>query len=450
MIYYSFAAFNSYKSGSQSISVPYPKSNLEIETLTFRDKLQQGTDETWQFKIKGPYGEKVSAELLASMYDASLNQFKPHDWTFNPIQNKTYYSGIHSRASQGFGTSNFRVYNNSQRLNYPKQNYDQWNWFGFSFGNNNSLRYSSLSKTLSGRVAGVQIVEDAMEVEETVMFNSEADLDEVVVVGYGVQKKKDLAGSPIDQLNNGKGLEEQPNFDNIKIRKNLQETTFFFPHLKTDETGNVSFSFTTPEALTQWKLQLLAHTKTLESATQSLTTVTQKELMVIPNAPRFLREGDQITISTKIANLTDKELSGQAVLVLTDAISGKDINANLSNSENNKTFSVDANGNIQIYAKMYGTHRGEHAVSSVSGIKIIDPTSTQHGAKLYGEINALTTTKSNLSNVLQENQGTKSYFDSAQLFLTGKSSTLKGKKGSTIATFSGGNLNVSDQTQFKD
>ncbi len=86
--------------------------------------------------------------------------------------------------------------------------------------------------------------------------------------------------------------------DGIQIRKNLQETAFFFPQLQTDKEGNVSFSFTTPEALTKWKLQLLAHTKTLESKTSTLEAVTQKELMVIPNAPRFLRQGDQITISS--------------------------------------------------------------------------------------------------------------------------------------------------------
>src|SRR5690606_14404877 len=83
---------------------------------------------------------------------------------------------------------------------------------------------------------------------------------------------------------------------NVPIRKNLQETAFFFPQLLTDAEGNITFSFTTPEALTQWKLQLLAHTKTLESSFKTLQTVTQKELMVIPNAPRFLRQGDNITI----------------------------------------------------------------------------------------------------------------------------------------------------------
>ena len=348
IVYYSFAVYNSFQSGSQAISVPYPKTNLEIETLTFRDNLEPGTDETWQFKIKGPYGEKVSTELLASMYDASLDQFKTHTWNFNPIQNPIYSAQSSKRANNSFGTKNFRVYQDRFRVNYVNQSYDQLNWFGFRFGNNRNLRirgYSNVSKTLSGRVAGVQTAPEAMMLED-----SEMELEEVVVASFD-KKESDDKWSP---KNNGIGefnsetQEEKPNFDNITIRKNLQETAFFFPQLKTDSEGNISFSFTTPEALTQWNLQLLAHTKTMESATKTLTTVTQKELMVIPNAPRFLREGDQITISTKIANLTEKQLSGQAVLILTDAVSGKDINTNLGNSENSKTFVVDAKGNTQV------------------------------------------------------------------------------------------------------
>tara|TARA_R110002033_G_scaffold47811_2_gene93422 strand:- start:3383 stop:9562 length:6180 start_codon:yes stop_codon:yes gene_type:complete len=359
VVHYSFAAFNGFQSGSLNIAVPYPKTELDIETETFRDKLQPGTDETWSFKIKGPQNEKVSAELLASMYDASLDQFKPHTWNFNPINNPVYYSRNRSNANQSFGTRNFRVYNSRTSINYPQQNYDAFNWFGFYFGNNRTIRIrgtSSISNALSGRVAGVQVVEDEMEVEESVAFSkvSNSDLDEVVVVGYGEMKKETLNSPPAP--NAPESITEKPNFDNIKIRKNLQETAFFFPQLKTDEEGNISFSFTTPEALTQWKLQLLAHTKTLESATKTLTTVTQKELMVIPNAPRFLREGDTITISTKIANLTDKQLSGQAILILTDAISGKDITSKLirkqasppPSGELEGAFTVPPTGNTQV------------------------------------------------------------------------------------------------------
>jgi uncharacterized protein YfaS (alpha-2-macroglobulin family) len=342
VVHYSFAAFNSFQSGTQLILVPYPKTELEIETTTFRDKLQPGTDETWSFKIKGAQGDKVSAELLASMYDASLDQFKPHIWDFNPINNPIYYSYNQSRANESFGTRYFKVYNERYSNYYPQQSYDQLNWFGFYFGINNLIRIRenySVTKTMNNVVSGVQIVENDMEYEETIPFSkvNNDTLDETVVEGYSEQK------NPNDVLSN-----EKPNFDTVQIRKNLQETAFFFPQLQTDKDGHVSFSFTTPEALTQWKLQLLAHTKTLESATKTLTAVTQKELMVIPNAPRFLRQGDQINISTKIANLTDNRLSGQAILVLTDAISGNAIDTKLRNSENNKPFIVDAKGNTQV------------------------------------------------------------------------------------------------------
>jgi len=332
-IHYSFAAFNSFQSGTKTISVPYPKSELTIETKTFRDKLQPGTDETWSFNIKGPQGDKVSAELLASMYDMSLDQFKPHDWQFSPLYQPLYNSQNQRRAVKSFGTNNFQVYLPNIDFSYPYQSYDQWNWFGFYFGNGRQYRMMK-----SNAVMNVSA--------ESVAMEDEAELEESVVVGYGtISKEKDSLSAPV-----APEQKEEPKEDleSVAVRKNLQETAFFFPQLQTDAEGNVSFSFTTPEALTKWKLQLLAHTKSLESTTTSLETVTQKELMVIPNAPRFLRQGDMISISSKIANLTEQSLSGEAILQLFDAISGAAIDAKLDNSDNRKSFVVDAKGNTQV------------------------------------------------------------------------------------------------------
>jgi uncharacterized protein YfaS (alpha-2-macroglobulin family) len=346
VVHYSFAAFNGFQSGATTLSVPYPKTDLEIETLTFRDKLQPGTDETWSFKIKGPKGDKVSAELLASMYDASLDQFKPHQWKFNPIQHPIYRRFSNWNA-KGFGNVNFRIQQN--RTAYYQvdiQQYDQFNWFGFYFGDNLLLR------RLRGKASGIMVEEIEEDVSVPFMkVNDNEELDEVAINGLTEPLNAvGPLGKDKESIKNNE--KEETDFSDVIIRKNLQETAFFFPHLQTDAAGNVTFSFTTPEALTKWKLQLLAHTKTLESAVTSLETVTQKELMVIPNAPRFLREGDQITISTKIANLTDKTLSGQARLELTDAISGKDITTNLlSSSPSGKldgAFTVDANGNTSV------------------------------------------------------------------------------------------------------
>ena len=349
-INYSFAAFNSFQSGNVVIAVPYPSTDLDIETLTFRDKLQPGTDETWQFKIKGPKGDKVSAELLASMYDASLDQFKAHQWNFNPMNPATFYTTRIKNASLSFGTETFRVYQDRSKAKYTTQPYDSWDWFGFRFGNINFYPRNA-RKAVSASIDKVQVVENDDAIEEEVAFESFSGRS-TEIVGSSKKELKVSAAPPQDTQDTQE--EKTPNFNNIQIRKNLQETAFFFPQLQTDADGNISFSFTTPEALTQWKLQLLAHTKTLESATTSLTAVTQKELMVLPNAPRFLREGDNITISTKIANLTDKALSGQAKLILIDAISGKDITANLlsatpsSELDGAFSFSVAAKGNTNV------------------------------------------------------------------------------------------------------
>ena len=143
-------------------------------------------------------------------------------------------------------------------------------------------------------------------------------------------------------------ISEKEQNNEVTIRKNLQETAFFFPQLHTDKEGNVSFNFTAPEALTKWKLQLLAHTKELHSTTTTLETVTQKELMVLPNPPRFLRQGDQITISTKIANLSTKTLTGEAILELVDAITNQAIDSKLQNTQKTQSFTVDAAGNTQV------------------------------------------------------------------------------------------------------
>lgn len=456
-VHTSFAAYNSYVSQSFSINVPYPKTDLEIETKTFRDKLQPEQDETWSFKIKGPKGDKVSAELLASMYDASLDEFRAHNWSFNAIQQPHYYSRINKNGGRSFGTIKFRLFN---RFNYPvayaTQSYDQSNWYGFSFdGSHHYLRQQYLrnkyanepsyyvsklntsigNNFIEGTVAtasdglplpGASVVLKSGDGTQTdfdgkfkikakkgetisisyigmktlsfiisddnfyyIYMYEDGSLEEVVVAGYATKTKKAFAGTAaivdadgVDDENESIAppppeatqTNDLGNSDRIQIRKNLNETAFFFPQLQTDEDGNVSFNFKAPEALTKWKLQLLAHTKTLESSVKQLEAVTQKELMVIPNAPRFLREGDQITISTKIANLTEKQLSGVAQLILTNPITGEDISNNLvvkhrslsevevsrnDNSDNGtstslsaQNFSVDAKGNTQVSWKL--------------------------------------------------------------------------------------------------
>ncbi len=334
-ISYSFAAYNSFVSGSKQIYVPYPSTSLQIETLTFRDKIQPGTDETWQFKIKGPKGEKVAAEVLASMYDASLDEFIGHSWYFNPIYQNHHYSSVRSNGYRSFGNDSYNIINNEDYTYYYKgQNYDTFDWYNLNIGNSYYYKRRSMMK-MSGAPEDIEseVEEVAMEVD---MDDSAEALNEIVEENPSpTESKKDSTGNV--------GVKGK-----VKIRKNLQETAFFFPDLKTDKEGNVSFSFNTPEALTKWNLQLLAHTKNLESGKSYFQTVTQKELMVMPNAPRFLREGDQLVFSTKIANISEKSLTGIAELQLKDAVTGKDIATELITGNLENKFSVDAKGNTQV------------------------------------------------------------------------------------------------------
>ena len=101
-----------------------------------------------------------------------------------------------------------------------------------------------------------------------------------------------------------------------QVRRNFSETAFFYPQLRTNEKGETQIAFTVPESNTRWRFRLLAHDRELSSGSAEAFTISQKELMVTPNMPRFLREGDQATISSKISNLSDSLLKGEVTMQL--------------------------------------------------------------------------------------------------------------------------------------
>ncbi|MGF1558736.1 MAG: MG2 domain-containing protein, partial [Flavobacteriaceae bacterium] len=379
---YSFSAYNAFQSGNLTIAVPYPVTDLQIETVTFRDKLAPGTDETWSFKIKGAKGDKVSAELLASMYDSSLDAFRGHYWSFYPKPLTYYYSQRYTNAYQSYGTRAFNTYLDHDGYYAKEPYFDSFDWFGLYFG------YVGSSYGYSGRMkksGGAPEVSPSMMMDDMELEGSAAEMLEGKAAGLSTAsnapKEKDAGNTVSDSLQVGGDRNENGGSGEgeVQIRKNLQETAFFFPQLQTDAEGNVSFSFTTPEALTRWRLQLLAHTKSLESTVLNLEAVTQKELMVLPNAPRFLREGDEIEIRTKIANLTAKPLSGEAKLTLVDAVTGENISKLLLAASGpadgkvlagQKRFAVDSMGNGQVSWRLKipeGLQAVQYTVSAKAG-----------------------------------------------------------------------------------
>ncbi|MGC3944786.1 MAG: carboxypeptidase-like regulatory domain-containing protein [Chryseolinea sp.] len=515
-IHCSAPMLNTFIQYHKTLVIESHKQELFIETETFKDKLQPGSKQTWSFTINGEGGPMREAEVVASMYDASLDAFKPHEWSFNPIERQFHYSQYRINPVSSFGAFNFTVNNlRPYRLNAPQQNYDNLDWFGFNLANTEyakrkyqkRLHYSAVSigkpskvtqtfnksgrtgfiygritDTQSDPIPGVNVlvkgttrgtmtdaegyysieaVKDEVLVYSFIGFvtaevkvarknmidvrmeEDVTELSEVVVVGYGVQTKKELAGSvaavavsasetisgdidftqalqgrvpgvqirasnqtysvvirgstslsadsrplyvvdgvvvessTIDQADlasaqvlkgdaavalygsraaNGVIIittkSGQQKLDNalakVNARKNFNETAFFYPHLSTDDNGRIKFSFTTPESLTRWKVQLLAHTKELITSAKTLQAITQKELMITPNVPRFVRVGDELIISAKIANLSNRKLDGKIALQLTNPITGASADQLLSNIVRNQTFKTAAKGNTQI------------------------------------------------------------------------------------------------------
>ncbi len=321
---------------NQLINVPWTNKQLKIEYSTFREKTLPGSEEKWKVKITGFRKEKVAAELLAAMYDASLDQFYHHSWSEPYIWPYFYNSRIWN------GTQNF-----NQLHSYHKYLYDQVSAYvdkrydylfgtmnGFGSQNGYGMRRAMKDGAPAGQPEAEMTTGAPVPVSENKEMAEEISADGLVSKKVG----KDEDGI-IDDMEKKK---KEPSPGEVKVRKNFNETAFFFPELRTDSTGAVEFSFTMPEALTRWKFMTLAHTKEAAFGSSTKEIVTQKELMVQPNAPRFLREGDKMEFSCKIVNLTEKEMTGTAEFQLFDAATGEAVDGWFHNSIPNQYFTVKA------------------------------------------------------------------------------------------------------------
>ncbi|MBC7874349.1 MAG: alpha-2-macroglobulin, partial [Ferruginibacter sp.] len=336
---YAFVQHNRVYKGEDDISVPWNNKELAISYQTFRDKILPGSEEKWTAKISGIQGEKIAAEILVSMYDASLDQFKPHGWSainiWPGVTNKVIWmeNGFSAVPSDEY---NKRVYD---YLNADPKSYDRLLTIFSDYSEHDRIlavgygtRKKSMEKNMEDGSRAVPVQAETMRMQNAKELNETKFTPPKIV-----KDEKEIADTAVT------GTRKERTVNNaIQVRKNFKETAFFFPELTTDPDGNVSFSFTIPEALTQWKLMTLAHTKELSSGYSEKTVVTQKPLMVQPNAPRFLREGDKIEFTAKIVNLSDKLLSGNVQLELLDAASGKPVNNSFKNITPTQSFSTKA------------------------------------------------------------------------------------------------------------
>lgn len=327
-----FITENAMVNQTQKIFVfPKKKFDLSIKTKTFRNKLLPGNKETWELIISGKDKEKVFAEVLATMYDASLDQFASNDYQFNPQSYNSYNNFSFYHTDDINNKINYlNPISSYNQIHYPsfiQEKINSINFYGFRFGENFRME-RMMYKSMEMAAAPMNSIEDMKVVESkaTIQFVPPKVVE---------AKKEDVFKKKQDVLK-------------VKIRTNLNETAFFFPTLMTDAEGNVKIQFTSPEALTKWKFQLLAHTQELEYGLFKSEVQTQKDLMVVPNAPRFLREGDQLTFSSKISNLSDKNLTGEVELQWFDAFTTIPIDDAFANTNARKTFEVKSGENTNI------------------------------------------------------------------------------------------------------
>ena len=287
---------------------PMPDKELKLEWRTFRDRLTPGQQEEWALTVKKPDGTAADAQLMATLYDKSLDQIATRQWGFTPYQYIPLptVTWVHSVN----GTMYFR---GNQKLNLLNTRAVSLTHFD-----------GSLFPQVFFRRGNVQLLRSAkmMATADMAMMKEEAEDEAAPAAGNIFTSEQDVAIGTWDVAGTEGGA-EAPVY--VPLRENLQETAFFYPQLTTDAEGVVTMKFTLPESLTTWRFTGLAHTPDLYCGTLEGEAVAKKALMVQPNVPRFVREGDQATITARVINTSDRALSGTAWLTLIDPETEKEV-----------------------------------------------------------------------------------------------------------------------------
>ncbi len=302
------------------VYVPWSNKELSITWERFVSKLGPGQKETWTAVVAGPNATRAAAEMVAGLYDASLDAYLPHSW---PNRLDVFRQSAWSPASIDFENNLVplaHVGGNWARERRPV-----------------SIRYrqfppelSAIGERLVSRIAAPSAALSFAEGSDAagVAPKSAAPADSITL--YDIQGSHGAASRPT------------PNLDAVAARANLRETAFFFPHLLADADGKVKLEFTMPEALTEWRLMAFAHDKGLASGYLEARAVTSKDIMVQPNPPRFIREGDTLEFTVKVTNKSDAPQQGSVRLTLSDAATGESADKALGNTTTDLPFQVPA------------------------------------------------------------------------------------------------------------
>lgn len=349
---YSFVKQGKCYTRMMSIARPLPEKKLNIAWKTFRNRLTPGQKEEWTLKITTPDGKPAKAQLMSVLYDKSLDQIAPHTWNFS--------LGFYQSLPDCYWEDNLTF--RSLYLNgvYPTKYYDErgldvdkfdGKYFSY-YAYMQAVELSKLERSSGRTVEAVRIKKDELVLEEgRVMKTRGSNMNRVAAAAPSANKVFDVV-EEMPQFVGGSGSDVGQYLDKVQVRENLNETAFFYPALESDNNGNVAIRFTLPESVTTWKFMGLAHDKEMRNGLLVDEAVAQKTVMVQPNMPRFLREGDKSTIVVKLFNTSDKKVSGNTRMQILDPETNKVV------WQKTQNYSIDAEGSATISFDVQGLKEG--------------------------------------------------------------------------------------------
>ena len=349
---YSFVKQGKCYTRMMSIARPLPEKKLNIAWKTFRNRLTPGQKEEWTLKITTPDGKPAKAQLMSVLYDKSLDQIAPHFWNFS--------LGFYQSLPDCYWEDNLTF--RSLYLNgvYPTKYYDErgldvdkfdGKYFSY-YAYMQAVELSKLERSSGGTVESVRIQKDELVQEEgRVMKTRGSNMNRVAAAAPSANKVFDVV-EEMPQFAGGSGSDAEQYLDKVQVRENMNETAFFYPALESDNNGNVAIRFTLPESVTTWKFMGLAHDKEMRNGLLVDEAVAQKTVMVQPNMPRFLREGDKSSIVVKLFNTSDKKVSGNARMQILDAETQKVV------WQKTQNYSINAEGSATVSFDVQGLKEG--------------------------------------------------------------------------------------------
>ena len=425
VINYSFVKNGECYARKISIARPLPEKKLNITWKTFRDRLTPGQKEKWTLHVTTPDGKPAKAQLMSVLYDKSLDQLAEHTWEMS--------LGFSQWLPDCYWKSNLKYYKMGLAGTYPTKYYDEkeldvdkfdGKYFSF-YAYMQAMQLSKLERSYGGTVEAVRIekhssVKDELVRDEAKVMRSRGNQMARVGAAAPSANKVFDAVEEMPQFAGGSGSDAGQYLDKVQVRENLNETAFFYPALESDNQGNVAINFTLPESVTTWKFMGLAHDKEMRNGCLVDEAVAQKTVMVQPNLPRFLREGDKSTIVVKLFNTSDKKVNGNARMQILDAETQKVV------WQKTQNYSIDAEGSATVSFDVQGLKEGVYINKVVAaGNGYSD--GEQHYLPVLGNRELVVNTLP----ITLHQQGEQS-FDLSRLFLNKEGKQAKGAENAKV------------------